>query len=621
MERAAGEADVHHVGHRLLGFAGCAVVFEPAGAHLRHGAQQQPRVGVVRRREDAAGRTLLGDAARVEHHDAVRERGHRREVVADEHEGGVEPLLQRFEQLDDGGADHGVERRGHLVAEDDVRLRRQCAGEVDALLLPAGELVRKASGIVRRQLHHVQQLPDPPVAFRTGHPEVELQRPAERLRHQLLRVERDVRHLQHELDTLQVLLVALLHVGGEDLAVEPHLALERGGEAGDDPRHRGLAAAGLPDDPDRLPAGDVDVDVEEDLHAGPAAPDASVPCIDAMQRQHRRLPARLEVGPGPVRARRRAHRRHELPGVLVLRRMEDLVGVPLLHDLAAVEHDDAIRHLRDHRQIVGHVERGGAGVPDHVLERGQHLDLRGDVDRGGGLVEHQQVRTARHRHHREQALELSPAHLVRVLAADAFRLREPHPAGQIDHPDLGLVLRHRAVDQRALRDLGAEGVGDVERGGGRLRDVGDAPAAHGALLVEREGEHRAPVERHLAAGETAAGPRVGERGQRDGRLAGARLADEREHLAPVDLQRDALDDGHPLAGGTPALHVEIPDPEQSAHFTSSSEMSFCARARFQSTRKLIDRVTVKMASAGRRTAAAPTKMPVMLSFTIDPQSA
>ena len=179
---------------------------------------------------------------------------------------------------------------------------------------------------------------------------------------------------------------------------------------------------------------------------GPAALDASVPRVDALERQDRLLPAGLQVGPGSARARRRAHRRHELLRVLVLRLVEDLVGVALLHDLAAVEHDDAVGHLRDHREIVGDVEGGGARLPDHVLERGQHLDLGGDVDRGGRLVEHQHVRPARHRHHREQALELSAAHLVRVLAPDALRLRKAHALGQIGHLRLRLGPRHRGVD-------------------------------------------------------------------------------------------------------------------------------------------------------------------------------
>ena len=82
--------------------------------------------------------------------------------------------------------DHRVERRRHLVAEDDVRLRRERAGEVDALLLPARKLVREAPGVVRRQLHHVQQLPYPPVALRAVHPEIELERPAEGLHDELL---------------------------------------------------------------------------------------------------------------------------------------------------------------------------------------------------------------------------------------------------------------------------------------------------------------------------------------------------------------------------------------------------------------------------------------------------
>ena len=182
------------------------------------------------------------------------------------------------------------------------------------------------------------------------------------------------------------------------------------------------------------------------------------------------------------------------------------------------------------------------------LKRGQHLDLRGDVDGGGRLVEHQHVRPARHRHHREQALELPAADLVRVLSPDAVRLGKAHALGEVRHLRLRLVAGHRGVDRRALGDLVAEGVGDVERGRGRLGDVGDAPAAHAALLLEREVEHRGPVEQDLAAGEPAARACVRERRQRDGRLPGPRLADEGEHFAAAGFERDAADDRHPLAG-------------------------------------------------------------------------
>ena len=45
-----------------------------------------------------------------------------------------------------------VERGDRLVGEDDVRLLHQRAGDRDALLLTAGELV----GALRRELRHVE---------------------------------------------------------------------------------------------------------------------------------------------------------------------------------------------------------------------------------------------------------------------------------------------------------------------------------------------------------------------------------------------------------------------------------------------------------------------------------
>ena len=76
---------------------------------------------------------------------------HDREVVGDEEVGQAELLLQLLQQVDDLRLDRHVERRHRLVADDEVRLDRERAGDADALALAAGELVRVAVGEVRVQ--------------------------------------------------------------------------------------------------------------------------------------------------------------------------------------------------------------------------------------------------------------------------------------------------------------------------------------------------------------------------------------------------------------------------------------------------------------------------------------
>ena len=62
--------------------------------------------------------------------------------MGDEHVGELELVLQPLQQLEDLLRHQLVERRGHLVTDDQLRLGGQRAGDADALLLPAGQLAR-----------------------------------------------------------------------------------------------------------------------------------------------------------------------------------------------------------------------------------------------------------------------------------------------------------------------------------------------------------------------------------------------------------------------------------------------------------------------------------------------
>ena len=84
-----------------------------------------------------------------------------------------ELAAQLREQLEDRGGHHRVERRGDLVAEDEVGFRSQRAREVDALLLAAGELRGITTGDVRRQVHQVEQTRDALARLRAAQTVVE----------------------------------------------------------------------------------------------------------------------------------------------------------------------------------------------------------------------------------------------------------------------------------------------------------------------------------------------------------------------------------------------------------------------------------------------------------------
>ena len=73
----------------------------------------------------------------------------------------AELVLQPLQQLQDFLGHQRVERRGRLVADDQLGLGGQRAGDADALLLAAGELAGTAVGEVRRQADLRQQFGDP----------------------------------------------------------------------------------------------------------------------------------------------------------------------------------------------------------------------------------------------------------------------------------------------------------------------------------------------------------------------------------------------------------------------------------------------------------------------------
>ena len=145
---------------------------------------------------------------------------------------------------------------------------------------------------------------------------------------------------------------------------------------------------------------------------------------------------------------------------------------------------------------------------------------------------------------------MAAADLVRVLVADSLRVRQAHSLGQVDHLCFGLRTGHHLVHKWPLGDLVAQGVGHVEGGRGALRDVGDAPAPEVPFLLQAEPENILALEADLTANETAAGPGIGHGRQRDGRLAGARLADQRQNFAAIHFGADLLDDREPHAIGS-----------------------------------------------------------------------
>ena len=85
---------------------------------------------------------------------------HHAEIVGDEQIGEAELLLQVLQQVDDLRLDRDVERRDRLVADQQLGLDGERAGDADALALAAGEFVREAAHVVGLQAHRLEELHD-----------------------------------------------------------------------------------------------------------------------------------------------------------------------------------------------------------------------------------------------------------------------------------------------------------------------------------------------------------------------------------------------------------------------------------------------------------------------------
>ena len=93
----------------------------------------------------APSRRRLDHAAEVHHHDAVGEVTHHAEVMADEEIREPEALAQRHEKVQHLRLHRDVKRRDGFVADQQLGLDGERAGDADARALPARELVRVAS--------------------------------------------------------------------------------------------------------------------------------------------------------------------------------------------------------------------------------------------------------------------------------------------------------------------------------------------------------------------------------------------------------------------------------------------------------------------------------------------
>ena len=224
--------------------------------------------------------------------------------------------LQLEQQVQDPLGDQRVERRGHLVADDEVGLGGERPGDADALLLAAGELARQAARrtLAARPTWVSSSLDARRWRLPFSAAGIECERPAD--------------DLARRAGAGSAPRPASGGPSGGGAACSRWRPSRRGGsgspaklrrpsigrqQAGDDARQRALAGAGFADDRDRAAARDVEVDVLE--HAQRPA---------AVGRGRRRGPASSGGVLGLDRLRLLAARGDQRVGVGLARRVQDL---------------------------------------------------------------------------------------------------------------------------------------------------------------------------------------------------------------------------------------------------------------------------------------------------------
>ena len=228
-------------------------------------------------------------------------------------------------------------------------------------------------------------------------------------------------------------------------------------------------------------------------------------------------------------------RADEALGVRMHRVVEQRVDVGFLHHLTGVHDRDPIGHLGHDAQIVGDEDDRGAGRFLQVSHEIEDLGLDRHVEGSGRLVGDQELRLTGQRHGDHDPLGHASGQLVRIRQSPGLGVGDADPLEHLDDLLLLDVVRPVAVEFEDLFDLHAGPLDRIERRGRLLEDHRDLLAAQRPHLVLLHGGEVPAVEEDLA-GDDLAG--VGDQShdrQGGDRLAAARLADDPEHLAPIDV--------------------------------------------------------------------------------------
>ena len=265
------------------------------------------------------------------------------------------------------------------------------------------------------------------------------------------------------------------------------------------------------------------------------------------------------VAARPVEPRHRAQQSHRIG---MTRPMENVVGVAFLDEPRRIHHDDAVGVARDHAEVMRDDDQRDIQLAGQILHQLEDLRLDGDIERGGRLVGDDELGIAGEADRDHHPLAHAAGELMRILFEAPRRIGDADKAEQFDGAGAGLALAHAEMDAQRLGDLQSDRQDRIERGHRLLEDHRDVAAANLAHLFVGQVEEIAALEGDAALRDAPGQLRqeAHDRERRD-RFARSGFADDGDHLAGVDVKRQALHRADDPARGQ-ELDMEVVDLEQ-----------------------------------------------------------
>lgn len=219
--------------------------------------------------------------------------------------------------------------------------------------------------------------------------------------------------------------------------------------------------------------------------------------------------------------------------------VQNICGAAGFDDPAALHHQDPVRAVCGHSQVVRDQEHGGTGFGDSLVQVVEDASLNRDVQSTGRLVGDDEGGVRDKRDTDQNALPHTAGELVRVLACSDFRPVDTRAFEHLDGVQPGFATVCEAVDPEDFCNLVADPRHRVERGRRILRHQTDTRAADSLPRTVGIRVDLFTLELDGPAGDVAtAGEQTQYRVCR-GRLTGTRFPDHRNYFAPTDGEAHA----------------------------------------------------------------------------------